>query len=132
MQFTQVQLVAAYRQMEQERQTDSTYAQKAAGNLQQQLRHPQPVSAKESASSLNRGGITPFTTNYVLLIQLSQHDDWQQCYDDLVAAGVAMKAWNGNFHRAPEGEFDVSSDAHFSGRATQKYAVRIDYYDGGY
>jgi len=130
MQFSQQQLETAYKQMERDRQADAAYAQHAADDLQHLLRHPQTVQTIESG--LNRGAITPFTTTHVLVVNLSQHDDWQQCYDDLVAAGVAMKPWNGKIHSAPEGEFDLSKDQHFAGRSKQQYAVRIDYYDGGY
>ena len=59
-------------------------------------------------------------------------DTKAECYDDLVAAGVTMKPWNGKLLSAPEGEFDLSANADFKDRSKQKYTVRIDYYDGGY
>ena len=133
MQFTQTQLEAAYKQMEQERQTDATYAQKAADALQALLvRHPQKVVTKENYSQFGHGAVTPYTTDHVLAIELSQYDDWQQAIADLTAAGVTMQPWNGMYHKAPTGEFDVSKEPQFQGRSKQKFTVRIDYYDGGY
>ena len=130
MDFSQAELEQAYKQMGKERQADAQNAQEAGDILKQLLRHTQTVSAVELG--LNRGAITPVARDHALVISLSQLDDWQQCYDDLVAAGVAMQPWNGKPLSAPRGEFDLSANSQFSKRSKKKYAVRIDYYDGGY
>lgn len=126
MSFTQQQLEAAYKQMEQERQTDHTYAQTAADLLNKALNGKQKVSAQVPS---NRGSITPFTTDHVLTVQLSKEDDWDACINDLVAAGAQMKPWNNNFHTGPQGDFNVSGNTQFAGRAKQSYRVHIEYYD---
>jgi hypothetical protein len=133
MQFTQPQLEAAFQQMQQERQADANFARLAADALQALLvQRPQKVAVKENYSQFGHGAVTPYTTDHVLAIELSQYDDWQQVIADLTAAGVTMQPWSGLYHKAPQGEFDVSKDTQFQGRSKQKFTVRIDYYDGGY
>lgn len=133
MKFTQGQLEAAFKQMQEDRTADAKFARLAADALQALLvQHPQKVGVKENYSIHGHGAVTPYTTDHVLAIELSQHDDWQQVIADLTAAGVTMQPWNGLYHKAPQGEFDLTKDPQFNGRPKQKFTVRIDYYDGGY
>ena len=121
--FTQQQLQDAYAQMVQERQDDERFAQLAADKLGK-LTGLQFATEVDSRFSQ---GITPHTTDHVLVVSISQCDDMQHTIGTLVQAGVVMQAWNGQ--SSPEGEWDVSFDASFNGRAKLKYKVRIHEYN---
>ncbi|HEY9772727.1 MAG TPA: hypothetical protein V6C81_02835 [Planktothrix sp.] len=134
MAFTQKQLEDAYKQMQQERQDETTFAQHAADQLQKKLLGFSPVVPKVPHSFSSAGGISPQPTEHVLTIALNQYDDWDGCIKKLTAAGVNMQPWVSprSFYAGPEGTYDVSQDPQFAGRTKQSYRVKIEYYDGGY
>ena len=133
MPFTQQQLEDAYNQMLAERQQDADFAQKAAAKLEQRLSSQAsvqwlPVGAEGMWRSFIPN-VSPYRTEYVLVIQLCQYDNWQSWYQALQSAGVVMQPWNNTYTPGPAGELDLSGDPDFAGRTSAKYAVRIDYYD---
>lgn len=130
MEFSQEQLEAAYKQMAQARSADAAFAQQAAAALEQCLLGKHKVAAKATGPQV--GCVKPSEDKYVLVLELSQHDNWHETYKQLVDAGVSMAPWKGNMHSAPHGRLDLSASPSFNNRATKDYAVRIDYYDGGY
>jgi len=133
MSFTQQQLEDAYNQMVAERQQDADFAQKAASKLGQRLSKPDCVQWRPAgAEGMWRSflpNISPFRTEYVLVIELCQYDDWHGWCQALQSAGVVMQPWNNTYTPGPTGELDLSGDPDFAGRSSAKYAVRIDYYD---
>lgn len=138
MPFTQKQLEDAYAQMQQERAADLSFAQLAAdklgaavglpGKFQPQV--PQMWSNAAFMAATAFGGVTPWPTDYILVISLCEYDDWTGTIAALQAAGVQMKPWSGtSYNPPPEGEYDVSGDPAFAASAKQKYTVGIQYYN---
>lgn len=136
MPFTQQQLVDAYNQMVQERQEDANFAKRAADKLAALLNLPDSVQCVDYSLPWGMAlGVTPYTSNHSLVIELSQYDDWQGMVNALQAAGVQMKPWGGTYQPGPEGTFDVSADPAFAGRNKLTYTVKVNYFDshaGGY
>lgn len=135
MSFTQKQLEDAYDQMADERAQDNDFAKVAADLLGQKTGLAGKFNALDEAWNWSHGAVTPFTTDHVLTLHLCEYDDWQSVVNSLIAAGVKMNATVAQYNPAPEGVFDVSSEAAFAGRPKLNYKVRIVYYDsyaGGY
>lgn len=145
--FTQTELEAAYKQMEEERKEDDAFADKAAKKLETLLQNSkatcphvegndgmrffaEPWTPAWSAS--NHAPIQPGPCEYEIYTQLCDYDNWEKAHSEL------SKYCNLNpmGHRQKiEGTWDLSNDPDFAKSRVKKFRIFVHYYDshaGGY
>lgn len=117
MPFTQQELEDAYKQMQDERRVESTWAAKAAQKLKGLIGYT-VYSSKKHKSSVN-----PLPDKYDLVLDLSQYDSLPQAIIQQLGMKLSMIVGRG---KVLNGQYDLSADPDFANAPQQVFRVIVN------